>query len=1208
MSSIITEIYDWFRQHRTLRHLAFALLTALLLFLLLGQSYKEDISDFLPLSNKYQKALRVYQNISGADHILAIFQCKDTMSTDPDLLTNAIETYLARLEGQVDDNFIDHIVTGVDMEKFSDVTDFTYKHIPYFLTDADYLRIDSLLSDSNFVQSQIKNVKQMLMFPASGLLSENFQKDPLNFFTPVVAKLQPSGTATNYELYDGYIFSKDLKVALVVMTTPYGASETEKNASLLSILEQAGHDTESVCRDVRVSLAGAPVIAVGNSRQIKNDSTVSVILAVLLIVMLLFVVFRNFKNILLIVLSIGWGWLFAMGMLALVHNDVSIIVIGISSVILGIAVNYPLHLIAHLMHTPDVKSALKEITMPLVVGNITTVGAFLALVPLNSVALRDLGLFSSFLLIGTILFVLFFLPHLLSVPKRRNVRNIFSLFGRFSLENKPWIVWSVVVLTLVFGYFSMQTSFDANMNHINYMTDAQKSDLATLLGMTGQEQSESSIYVVSTDSTMDGALRVSETMLAAIQKLKNENLIKDFSHSHQFILSESQQRNRLNKWEDFIAKKSNYIEDAVRKSAEAEGFSESTFDDFTSILHRMYLPLPVDSFEALYQTALSSYVAFDSINHQYNIIEVLKADKENISDIEQLLDQIDNNGYVFDVTSMNSSIATSISDNFNYIGWACGFIVFFFLWLSLGSLELAVLSFLPMAVSWIWILGIMALLHIQFNVVNVILATFIFGQGDDYTIFMTEGCQYEFAYRKKMLASYKNSIVISALIMFIGIGTLIIAKHPALHSLAEVTIVGMFSVVLMACIFPPLIFKWMVSDKSGYRMRPFSIIPFLVTCYSAVVFFAQLLTVYILGFLLFVIRRPTKKTKAFFHSYVKRCFWFDMNRIATTKFSVHNPYGETFLKPAIIVCNHQSMLDTAYLMAISDKIAIVGNENASKNKIVSLVFRWMDNYSLSPDEAIDEKRIACLLAEGYSVVVFPEGERNPRSSILRFHKGAFYLAERNKVDIVPIIIHGINHIFPRNTFCAYPGEATISIGKRIRANDNSWGTSYVSRTKNIHQYYIEEYQKLRQEKETPIYHKNLVEDRYKYKGIEVYSSVRKRMREYNSYAEWINCLTNDVAKSVFVINSGYGEFALLLALCHPEKRVSAVETVEDRYLVAKYSSEGVAGNLTHYQTNEGSMILNGLEQEETVLFLLDPTPEDEIEYQKYNPIIIKKLR
>lgn len=114
----------------------------------------------------------------------------------------------------------------------------------------------------------------------------------------------------------------------------------------------------------------------------------------------------------------------------------------------------------------------------------------------------------------------------------------------------------------------------------------------------------------------------------------------------------------------------------------------------------------------------------------------------------------------------------------------------------------------------------MGLLHIDFNIVNVILATFIFGQGDDYTIFMTEGCQYEYAYGRRLLASYKRSILLSALIMFIGMGTLIIARHPALHSLAEVTIVGMSSVVVMAWLLPPFLFHWLVSRHGALRQPP----------------------------------------------------------------------------------------------------------------------------------------------------------------------------------------------------------------------------------------------------------------------------------------------------------------------------------------------------------------------------------------------------
>ena len=179
----------------------------------------------------------------------------------------------------------------------------------------------------------------------------------------------------------------------------------------------------------------------------------------------------------------------------------------------------------------------------------------------------------------------------------------------------------------------------------------------------------------------------------------------------------------------------------------------------------------------------------------------------------------------FDLPGLNRRVLDSLTSDFNYVGIACSLIVFLFLWISFGRIELACLAFLPMLIGWLWILGIMQLLDIRFNIVNIILATFIFGQGDDYTIFVVEGLISD--YRKSVrsghpvhrtLVSYRRSILLSALIMFIGIGSLILARHPALHSLAEVTIVGMGVVVLMAWIVPPLFFDWLVSHDNSLRV------------------------------------------------------------------------------------------------------------------------------------------------------------------------------------------------------------------------------------------------------------------------------------------------------------------------------------------------------------------------------------------------------
>ena len=742
MAELVVRIYDAMAGHRRLCLLSFIVSTLVLLALVLRIDFKEDISDFLPLDSEQQQEMQVYQEVSGANRVFAIFS-----GESPDSLVAAIDRFVEILEARDTAHWVQNLVAEADLSQAEQMTQFVYDHIPYFLEPADYQRMDSLLQAHDYIPAQLQADREMLMFPAGGLLSENIQRDPLNLFTPVVASLQQT-SGFHYELYEGHIFTPDLHRAIVMMDSPFGNSETDGNARLLALLQECADSINlsiSQSLNLSISFTGGPAIAVGNARQIKADSILSVSLAVVLILVLLWFSFRRIRHLLLIVVAIGWGWLFALGMLSIVHSQVSIIVIGISSVIVGIAVNYPLHLISHLSHTPDVRQALREIAKPLVVGNVTTVGAFLALVPLQSVALRDLGLFSSFLLVGTILFVLLWLPHLLGERVNQGDRQSSFLLPPSSFLQIPSSFLAVVILTmtLFFAYHSTRTSFDTDLSHINYMTDQQKADMAALQG--------------DADLTREPSLA-----------------------STRFLLSDSIQRERLALWREWVKAHRGPILEQLKVEGPRAGFADDSFDAFAANLEADYQPQPLVYFRQLPPTVLL----------------------QNI-----------------DVKGLNSSLLNSLSDNFNYIGWACSLIVFFFLWFSFRSLFLATLSFLPMAVSWVWILGIMALCGIQFNIVNIILATFIFGQGDDYTIFMTEGAVYEAVHRRPMLASYKRAIILSALIMFIGIGSLIVARHPALHSLAEVTIVGMSSVVLMAFIFPPLLFRWYVKHRRIFKRK-----------------------------------------------------------------------------------------------------------------------------------------------------------------------------------------------------------------------------------------------------------------------------------------------------------------------------------------------------------------------------------------------------
>ena len=1182
MTKIAFKIYDFLQAHRRISLLSFLVITSVLFALFLRLNFKEDISDFLPLDGNHQEAMQVYQDVSGASKIIAIFERTDTVNVDPDKVVGSIDYFETAISEKDSTGLIKNLTTQIDLDKISEFTDFVYTNIPYFLTDKDYDRIDSLLNTPGYLASRLEEDKELLMFPTSGLLSDNLQRDPLNLFSPSVGKLQSGQTSDNIEMYDGYIFTPDMSRALVLMESPFGNSETQNNAILMDFLNQQAEDVETNYSGISVHYIGGPAIAVANSTQIKKDSLLSIAIAVVLIVALLIIVFRKAWNIILIVISVGWGWLFAMAIVSLIHDSVSLIVVGISSIILGIAVNYPLHLIAHTAHTGSMKQVLREIIAPLVIGNITTVGAFVALVPLKAAALRDLGIFSALILIGTILFVVVYLPH--AVRKRATQKHDIAVkwldwLSGIRLENNQWVILGVVLLTVVFGYFSFKTSFDSNMSHINFMTEQQKSDMVYFKELTSNNSDNNeTLFVVSSGKSLDEAIDNDALLKPAIQGVLSAHGIKA-SNGLQFLPSSKQQDERLVRWNQFVQKYKTQLSDSLPQVAISKGFQEDAFSPFNYILEGKYDRHGKDFFNPL-TTINSQYLSIDSINGKYRVVNLLSVPKDKIPELRTEIENLPGNHFCFDVQSMNSAIANGLSDNFNYIGWACGLIVFFFLWASFASIELAMLSFLPMAVSWIWILGIMGMTGIQFNIVNIILATFIFGQGDDYTIFMTEGCCYEYAFRKKMLASYKSSILVSALIMFIGIGTLIFAKHPALHSLAEVTIVGMLSVVLMAYLLPPLVFNWITKSHGKYRKRPLTLGPLLRTWFCGTWWLTQLLIGYILGFFLFVIGHRTPKTLYQFHRFVTWSHRIDLKLMPGVKFKMHNPYEENLDKPCVIVCNHQSLLDPMYFMAWSPKILVVANERSSMNPVVRIMFKWLgfytirqSNFTAWKDSSLerDLEIFRKYVADGYSIVFFPEGMRNPDSSILRCHKGPFYLAQQLGVDVLPVLLHGVNYLMPIQSFACYRGEINMHVGKRFTPYSHLWNEKYSVMAQLVHRHMKTEYKFLCDKYETASYFAPLVKDRYRYKGTELLHDVIKNLKNNNNYTELIDQYQPEC---VIINNCGYGEIPLLMALVHPEIKVVGIEADEEKLTVAKYAAEGIVSNLEFKTSIDLSTIQN----------------------------------
>lgn len=81
-------------------------------------------------------------------------------------------------------------------------------------------------------------------------------------------------------------------------------------------------------------------------------------------------------------------------------------------------------------------------------------------------------------------------------------------------------------------------------------------------------------------------------------------------------------------------------------------------------------------------------------------------------------------------------------------------------------------------------------------------------------------------------------------------------------------------------------------------------------------------------------------------------------------------------------------------------------------------------------------RIAGVLKQGVSVLLFPEGTRSPDGKIHAFKMGAFKLARDNKVEILPIVIDGTGQALPKKTLIIKKKSTfVVSIGKPVSLED-----------------------------------------------------------------------------------------------------------------------------------------------------------------------------
>ncbi|WP_071147622.1 trifunctional MMPL family transporter/lysophospholipid acyltransferase/class I SAM-dependent methyltransferase [Bacteroides ihuae] len=1152
MTTFFIQIYDYFNRHKIIFYLSLFTCVSLMAFFAFQVKFEENVTRFFPDAKGSENVIKVFDNLKIKDKIIVMISSADTIApADSHALIDASEEIKQNLITKAGNTLIKDVFSKVDSNLIGGISDFVYGNLPLFLTDKDYQHFDSLLSQEA-IESSMKRNYSNLLSPAGIALKSYIMKDPLGLGGNTLKQLQNFQLEANYEMNEDHIFSKDGSTLLMFITPVYNTGSTGKNDALIQLLENEIKQSKEKHADINIDYFGGPSVAVYNARQIKEDTILTSSIALVIIIIFISLVFKRKRSIPLIIAPVLFGGLFALCLIYFIKGNISAIAVGAGSAVMGIALSYSIHMLAHQNHVSSVQQLIKEIAYPLTIGSFTTIGAFAGLLFTSSELLRDFGLCASLTLIGTTLFCLIYLPHFLKGQvdiKQGIVLRFIEKMNAYPFEKNKWLVGGLCVLTLICLFTSQKVGFDTNMMNLNYEPKHLKESEARLMKLFNNK--EKTVLFVSVGKDMNTATKNYASTNQQLSRLQKEGKIQAFASAEQFMIPQAEQKRRLQKWNHYwTAEKKAFLREHVQAEAERYHFRAGSFDDFYHLLDH-----PFHEYNYQTQEDKASHKLLDewqsSADSTFMLITQVRIKETAKESVYQGFEN--NNGVViFDKAYFANKWVSAIHDNFYFILYLSSFLIFFALLISYGRIELTLISFLPMLISWIIILGLMGILGTEFNIINIILSTFIFGIGDDFSIFIMDGLQNQYRTGKKVLNSHKTAIFFSAFTTVIGMGTLVFARHPALQSISLISILGMITVVLVAYTIQPIIYKFFISTPASKGLPPYTLLGLLRTITLFALFLTGCLFLRLLILIMYLVPIRKAQKKQFICQLIRIACKVILYAATSVRKEKINLSNETFKKPAILVANHQSFIDILVLLSLSSKIVMVTNHWVWHSPFFGKIIRYVDFYYIGHGYEQYVEHMREKAREGYSIAIFPEGTRSNSGKISRFHKGAFYLAEKLQMDIIPVILYGNDKIIAKaQPFNIRKGIILIKILPRISYNDPTFGTSHQEHAKRIAVYMREEYARVCHEKNTPdnpAFYEALVQN-YIYKGPveEWYMRIKVKMEKNYSLFNSLIPMKGQITD----IGCGFGPLCYMLSLISEEREILGIDYDEDKIAVAQ---------------------------------------------------------
>lgn len=1139
MYQLFYRFYKWVNRHRSLS-IGLALISLLVGFFIISSlKIEDDITKILPKSEQGNITTKVFQQQNFSDKITVLVQKKNG-GNDEQLIdaAEAIELELEKYKNSIIS------IQGVQNEEIlEDAFTMVYNHLPNFLSDDDYTIIEQKINQDS-IRALTQTNYERLTSPA-GIISRNFiLKDPLGLTFLGMKKLQEMSSMSDLLYQDGYLFTQDKSTLLLFINPKHKSGDTQNNAAFVEGIKEIESKINKEFTHINVQFFGAPIIAVANAKQIKSDIIKTIAISMSFLVVLLMFFYRKISIPLILFIPTVFGFTTALVIIYFIRKEVSAISISIGAVLLGITIDYALHMMTHFREKQSVEILYKEITQPILMSCLTTATAFICLVFLHSDALIDLGIFAFITVLMSGIFTLLFIPHLYRprLAKSEEKTTFIDRFASLSFDQNKPLIFVTLVLVIVSLFTFSSVKFNQDLSSLNYTPEDQLKAEKTLSQKTSMMQS--SLYLVNYGSSLEEVLEESEKVFFRLQKDLKNSKIEDFSSISPLLLPKNKQQEKIEKWNSFWTEERKLqLKKMLINEGEKVGFLPETYSEFYTHLSNRFSLLTPKTIRDFDTTFFDQFIT--SKDSFYTVSTLVKVHPKQKQFFIQDYHTAEKN-VLIDRKQLSETYLGAMVSDFNRLINYSSIAIIIILWIFFRRVELVLVSLLPIIVTALVTAGLMGLFKIEFNIFSSIVCTLIFGHGVDFSIFMTSALQRQYTTGINETKSYKISILLAVTTTLLAIGSLIFAQHPALKSIASIAIIGVSVAALVTFVLYPPVFRFLFFNRPRKGLSPVSLRIVITTFY---LFFYFIFFGIILNGIIRILRIIVPISRQ------KKYQLFDW---LLTNFMKTIPYLNPFVKKKIInhsaknhqqtvfISNHSSSLDIPLNKMLLKHSIFVVNDWVYRSPIFGKAIQSAGFFPISKGIESNLEKLKNRIGNEFSVIIYPEGTRSPNNALGRFHKGAFYLANELELPIQPLYLLGVSDVWPKNEWFIFDGQLTCVFGKVIQPNDQNYGTSYSEQAKKISRHFKEEYQKLRDYYEDENYFRKKLFLSFLYKENEVVHEMKINFDQKKTVYHELNVLLNKTGK-IYRYANDFGEFDFILTMQQPKREMlTYIESKEKR--------------------------------------------------------------